>query len=88
MDEDSDSIVPQPDDGGTTASANDQSGSDTDDSESESLSTTQASGGGGVVNYYFPVELVVSGKLMPEQIKEIREQILQEFTDSINRRLP
>jgi len=87
MDENPELNAPQSDDGGTTSSADEQSGSE-DDGGSDSLSATRGSGGAGVVNYYFPVELVVTGKLMPEQIKEIREQILQEFTDSINRRLP
>ena len=48
----------------------------------------QGSGGGEVVNYYFPVELIVAGKLTPEQVKELKEEIFQDFSDSINRRLP
>jgi len=48
----------------------------------------QVSTGNEVVNYYFPVEVIVAGRLTPEQVKELREELLQEFSDSINRRLP
>ena len=40
-----------------------------------------------VVNYYFPVQVVVSGGLTPADQEAIQANLMQDLYDAINRRL-
>lgn len=62
--------------------------SGTEDSESWSPSLiSQGSVSGKVVNYYFPVEVVVAGGLAPQDRESIQAAIFEDLHDAINRRL-
>jgi hypothetical protein len=87
MTEENGLIVSQSDATGTGNTGNYEVGSDHTDVGSESFSTTQGSGGEGVVNYYFPVEVVVAGGLTLQDRKSIQASIFEEFNDAINRRM-
>ena len=43
--------------------------------------------GENVVNYYFPVQIVVSGGLTPADHETIQANVMQDLYDAINRRL-
>ncbi len=42
---------------------------------------------GEVVNYYFPVEVVVAGSLTPQDRETLQAGIFEDLHDAINRRL-
>jgi len=48
---------------------------------------TLPSEGGDVVNYVFPVEIVLVGSLPARERAEVRAEIWQELQDAVNRRL-
>ena len=61
------------------------SSSDTPEWEVEVSSSTDQSPAGeeGVMNYFFPVEIVVAGSLVPQEREVIQAQIYQDLHEAI-----